>query len=60
LLSRARFRPPPQSTIDWDALSRETVHVLADYIKVNSTNPPGNALETAGIRYLYDVLRYVE
>jgi acetylornithine deacetylase/succinyl-diaminopimelate desuccinylase-like protein len=32
---------------DWDALTRETVQVLSDYLKVNTTNPPGNELQSA-------------
>jgi acetylornithine deacetylase/succinyl-diaminopimelate desuccinylase-like protein len=34
-------------SIDWDALQRETVQVLADYLRVNTTNPPGNELDGA-------------
>ena len=33
--------------IDWNALTNETVKVLSDYVRVNSTNPPGNELQTA-------------
>jgi acetylornithine deacetylase/succinyl-diaminopimelate desuccinylase-like protein len=36
-----------QQPIDWDALSRETVQALSDYLKVNTANPPGNELEGA-------------
>ena len=50
-------RPVPAqsgSPINWDALANETVRVLADYIKVNTTNPPGNELEAA--RFLKRIL----
>src|SRR5437588_7184772 len=47
---RAQQRPP----IDWAALSTETVKVLSDYIKVNTTNPPGNDLQAA--RFLKRIL----
>jgi len=43
-LPRTQFAQQP---VDWDALQRETVQVLADYLKVNTTNPPGNELEGA-------------
>src|SRR4051794_12788174 len=33
--------------IDWNALTTETVKVLSEYIKVNTTNPPGNELQAA-------------
>ena len=36
-----------QQPVDWDALQRETVQILSDYLKVNTTNPPGNELEGA-------------
>ena len=32
---------------DWTALNDETLHNLSDYIKVNTTNPPGNELDAA-------------
>jgi acetylornithine deacetylase/succinyl-diaminopimelate desuccinylase-like protein len=34
-------------TLDWEALSRETVQTLSNYLKINSTNPPGNEIATA-------------
>jgi acetylornithine deacetylase/succinyl-diaminopimelate desuccinylase-like protein len=37
----------PGKPINWDQLRDETVHVLADYLKINTTNPPGNELQTA-------------
>ncbi|MEO7823120.1 MAG: M20/M25/M40 family metallo-hydrolase, partial [Gemmatimonadaceae bacterium] len=47
--SYAQARP-----IDWPALARETQQVLADYLRVNTTNPPGN--ELAGARFLKAIL----
>ncbi|HEY2375894.1 MAG TPA: M20/M25/M40 family metallo-hydrolase [Gemmatimonadaceae bacterium] len=35
------------ASIDWNRLREETVEVLADYIRINTTNPPGNELQTA-------------
>jgi acetylornithine deacetylase/succinyl-diaminopimelate desuccinylase-like protein len=40
--------------IDWPALARETQQVLVDYVRVNTTNPPGN--ELAGARFLKQIL----
>jgi acetylornithine deacetylase/succinyl-diaminopimelate desuccinylase-like protein len=36
-----------QAAPDWRALSDETLHTLADYVKVNTTDPPGNELDAA-------------
>ena len=36
-----------QQPLDWTKLKEETTQVLADYIRVNTTNPPGNELEAA-------------
>src|SRR5882672_10938381 len=40
--------------IDWDALGRETVDLLRQYLMLDTTNPPGN--ETMGARFLEEVL----
>ena len=40
--------------IDWAALGRETVDLLQAYLRIDTTNPPGN--ETAGARFLETVL----
>jgi len=49
LEARAQVR-----NIDWPALARETQQILADYVRVNTTNPPGN--ELAGARFLKAIL----
>ena len=49
LESRAQTRP-----IDWPGLASETQQVLADYLRVNTTNPPGN--ELAGAKFLKEIL----
>ncbi|MFL5619948.1 MAG: M20/M25/M40 family metallo-hydrolase [Gemmatimonadaceae bacterium] len=46
--------PDPRQPIDWLALEREGLTLLRDYLRVNSTNPPGNELEAA--RFLRDFL----
>jgi acetylornithine deacetylase/succinyl-diaminopimelate desuccinylase-like protein len=46
--------PVPRRPIDWPALDREGLTLLRDYLRVNSTNPPGNELEAA--RFLRDFL----
>jgi acetylornithine deacetylase/succinyl-diaminopimelate desuccinylase-like protein len=46
---QAQIRP-----VDWDALSREATSILSDYVRINTTNPPGN--ELAGARFLKAIL----
>jgi acetylornithine deacetylase/succinyl-diaminopimelate desuccinylase-like protein len=40
--------------MNWDALGRETVDLLRQYLMLDTTNPPGN--ETVGARFLEAVL----
>jgi acetylornithine deacetylase/succinyl-diaminopimelate desuccinylase-like protein len=40
--------------VNWDALSSEATTILADYLRINTTNPPGN--ELAGARFLKAIL----
>lgn len=40
--------------IDWDALSKEGQTVLSEYLRINTTNPPGNEILTA--RFLKTIL----
>lgn len=49
--AQRRGRPSP---IDWEALRDETVRVLADYLRIDTTNPPGHELATA--RFLKTIL----
>jgi acetylornithine deacetylase/succinyl-diaminopimelate desuccinylase-like protein len=46
--------PAPARAIDWPAIDREGVALLRDYLRVNSTNPPGS--ELAAARFLRDFL----
>ncbi|HEX2781602.1 MAG TPA: M20/M25/M40 family metallo-hydrolase [Gemmatimonadaceae bacterium] len=40
--------PAQQTTpIDWNAARDETVRMMQEYFRINSTNPPGNELQTA-------------
>jgi acetylornithine deacetylase/succinyl-diaminopimelate desuccinylase-like protein len=39
---------------DWAALTAETERVLVDYLRINTSNPPGNEIETA--RFLKQIL----
>jgi len=41
-------------SIDWDSLARESQSVLSAYLRVNTTNPPGN--EILGARFLKSIL----
>ena len=54
LLSASAAAQQRTSPIDWTALTTETVKTLSDYIKVNTTDPPGNELEAA--RFLKRIL----
>ena len=40
--------------MDWQQVGDEAVSLLREYLRVNTTNPPGN--ETAGARFLARVL----
>jgi acetylornithine deacetylase/succinyl-diaminopimelate desuccinylase-like protein len=40
--------------VDWGKIKEEAVQILSDYIKVDTTNPPGK--EMAGARYLQSLL----
>ncbi|MDQ6635898.1 MAG: M20/M25/M40 family metallo-hydrolase [Gemmatimonadota bacterium] len=39
--------PAPVRPIDWVAMQGEAADVLRQYVRINTTNPPGNELETA-------------
>jgi acetylornithine deacetylase/succinyl-diaminopimelate desuccinylase-like protein len=39
--------PAPARPIDWSAMRSEAAEVLRQYVRINTTNPPGNELETA-------------
>ena len=54
LSSRALAAQGASRPVDWNALRDETVRVLADYLKVDNSNPPGN--ELAGALYLRGIL----
>ena len=47
LAPSASLRAQQPAPIDWNKLRDETVQILADYLKINTTNPPGNELQTA-------------
>ena len=47
VLAQAVAAPEAVRPIDWNQLREEAVRVLADYMKVNTANPPGNEIEGA-------------
>ena len=52
--SLARRAAPAARPVDWNALRDETARVLAEYLRIDTTNPPGN--ELAGARFLQGIL----
>jgi acetylornithine deacetylase/succinyl-diaminopimelate desuccinylase-like protein len=52
-LSAAKL-PAQATSLDWTALAKESQTVLSSYLRVNTTNPPGN--EILGARFLKAIL----
>jgi acetylornithine deacetylase/succinyl-diaminopimelate desuccinylase-like protein len=46
--------PLRAQALDWKALNDEALQMLSGYVKVNTTNPPGNEMD--GARYLKTIL----
>ena len=44
--AHAQGRPAPKTT-DWDAIRTEAAGLLSEYLRINTTNPPGNELQGA-------------
>ena len=55
-LSFLAFAPAmsAQIPVDWHSLANEGIHILSDYLRINTTNPPGNELDAA--RFLKAIL----
>lgn len=51
----AAAQPAAGRPVDWDALRDEAVQILSEYIRINTTNAPGN--EKAGAEYLARILQ---
>lgn len=47
-------QPQPARPVDWNALRDEATRILSEYIRINTTNPPGN--EKAGAEFLARIL----
>jgi acetylornithine deacetylase/succinyl-diaminopimelate desuccinylase-like protein len=45
---------PEPKKLDWDAIARESQQILEDYLRINTTNPPGN--EMKGALFLKNIL----
>ena len=54
LAAPVRAQPAPARPVDWPALQAEAVQILSEYIRINTTNAPGN--EKAGAEYLARIL----
>ena len=46
--------PAAARPVDWTALQRDGVALMRDYLRINTTNPPGN--ELAAARFIRDFL----
>jgi acetylornithine deacetylase/succinyl-diaminopimelate desuccinylase-like protein len=53
-LAQAVSAPEPVRPVDWDQLREEAVRIVADYLKLNTANPPGNEIE--GALFLKNIL----
>ncbi len=56
VLTAGSGRADPKG-LDWDALTREATELLSNYIKINTSNPPGNELAAAKMlneKFLHD------
>jgi acetylornithine deacetylase/succinyl-diaminopimelate desuccinylase-like protein len=53
--ARVALITAPRGDAEWKALGDEAASLLSQYIRINTTNPPGN--EIAAARWLADVLR---
>jgi acetylornithine deacetylase/succinyl-diaminopimelate desuccinylase-like protein len=47
VVAQVAAAPEPVRPVDWDQLREEAVRMLADYMKLNTANPPGNEVEGA-------------
>ena len=54
LLLAPNLLPGQSRSINWDSLAHESQTVLVNYLRVNTTNPPGN--EMLGARFLKAIL----
>jgi acetylornithine deacetylase/succinyl-diaminopimelate desuccinylase-like protein len=52
--NRAAAQAPEPRALDWDAIAKESQQILADYLRINTTNPPGN--EMKGALFLKSIL----
>lgn len=50
----AQASPAPARPLDWTAIQTQGVEILRQYLRINTSNPPGNELETA--RFLKAIL----
>lgn len=50
----AQRAPQPVRPVDWNSLRDETARVLSEYLKIDTSNPPGNELK--GAQFLKEIL----
>ena len=49
------FAAAPAQTIDWKSVEADALETLQGYVRINTSNPPGDVTKAAG--YLDDILR---
>jgi acetylornithine deacetylase/succinyl-diaminopimelate desuccinylase-like protein len=55
IFSNVAFSQAPEPRqLDWNAIAKESEQILADYLRINTTNPPGN--EMKGALFLKNIL----
>lgn len=52
--STSSAQAPEPRPLDWGAIAKESQQILADYLRINTTNPPGN--EMKGALFLKSIL----
>jgi acetylornithine deacetylase/succinyl-diaminopimelate desuccinylase-like protein len=52
--STSGAQAPERRQLDWNAITKEAQQILGDYLRINTTNPPGN--EIKGALFLKNIL----
>jgi acetylornithine deacetylase/succinyl-diaminopimelate desuccinylase-like protein len=47
IATRAAAQASEPRQLDWNAIAKEAQQILSDYLRINTTNPPGNEMKAA-------------